>query len=94
MLAVSGNLTFALYLYNDTQWSRGGRTVVGYFVGNGKDMITIAGSFSGEGAQLENLDSTSNVGKPGLWVFQIDHHSDLVDLPCQDPVTGFELILE
>ena len=91
MLAVSGNLTFALYLYNNTQWSRGGRTVVGYFVGNGKDRITINGSFT---VAIQDIDSTSNVGKPGLWVFQIDHHSDNFTFPCQDSVTGFELILE
>ena len=89
MLAVSRHLTFALYLYNDTQWSRGGRTSVGYYVGNGKDFITINGSFT---EAIQDIDSTSNVGKPGLWVFQIDHHSGLVTLPCQDSVTGFSTI--
>ena len=96
MLAVSGNLTFALYLYDDLQWSRGGRAFAGYIVGKGKDSIILNRSLE-DAAKLENLDSTSNVGKPGLWVLQIDHHSDLVDLHCQDSVTGFstiELILE
>ena len=96
MLAVSGNLTFALYLYDEIQWSCSGREHAGYIVGKGKDFIILDKSINDE-AKLENLDSTSNVGKPGLWVLQIDHHSGLVDLHCQDSVTGFstiELILE
>ena len=93
MLAVSGSLTFALYLYDDIQWSHGDRALAGYITGNGQH-FTIPGSFS---VTIQDIESTSNVGKPGLWVLQIDHHSDLVDLPCQDSVTGFstiELILE
>ena len=86
MLAVSGNLTFAIYLYDDIQWSRGGRALAGYMTGDGQNLTIIPGSFT---EAIEDIESISNVGKPGLWVLQIDHHSDLVYLPCQDSVTGF-----
>ena len=84
---------FALYLYGDIQWSNSGRALAGYIVRN-RQHYTINGSFS---VTIQDIESTTNVGKPGLWVFQIDHYSGPVILPCQDSVTGFsiiELILE
>ena len=75
---------FTLYLYDDIQWSNEDRALAGYITGNGQH-YAIPGSFT---VTIQDIDSTSNVGKPGLWVFQIDHHSELVILDCQDPVTG------
>ena len=86
MLAVSGNQTFVIYLYDDIQWSREGKAFAGYISGDGRTIFEIDGSFN---TSIEEIESTTNVGKPGLWVFRVD---DPVYLSCQDSATGFPTI--
>ena len=79
-MAVSGNQTFAIYLYADglIQWSRDGRALAGYSAGDGQTYYNISGSLSTE---ILKISSTSNVGYPGLWVFRVDQNN-LVFLSC------------
>ena len=69
MLAVTGNQTFVMYLYDDIQWSLVGNAFAGYISGDGRTIFKIDGSFS---ISIEEIESTTNVGKPGLWVFRVD----------------------
>ena len=92
VLAVSGNHTYAIYLYalGLIQWTtsdaQGGVNglggtqppVAGYNAGDGIISFMIPGSLT---EQILNITSTSNVCVPGKWVFQLDEHN-VVDLQC------------
>ena len=87
-MAVSGNQTFAIYLYADglIQWSQEGKALAGYSAGDGQTYYNISGSLSTE---LLKISSTSNVGYPGLWVFRVDNN-DLVFLSCVNQWPGIQ----
>ena len=69
MLAVSGNQTFVIYLYDDIQPDHEGEAFAGYISGDGRTIFEIDGSFN---TSIEEIELTTNVGKPGLWVFRVD----------------------
>ena len=66
-----------MFIYGDIQW--GSRlTTIGF---NGLKSYNLPESFST--AAVLNLESTSNVGKPGVYIFRVDQSSNI-------PVTGIE----
>ena len=68
MVAVSGDQTYAIYLYADglIQWTKNKSSLAGYSAGDGITIYTIPGSLTED---LLNIPSTSNVGLAGMWVF-------------------------
>ena len=75
-----------MYLYADglIQWSQTGSALAGYNAGNGIISYTIPGSLS---LDILNIASTTNVERPGMWVFRVDQE-DLVLPSCDDNVLG------
>ena len=68
VLATSGSKSFVIFLYKDLQWG-GGEAVAGINAGDGINFITIPGSLSQD---ILSLTETSNVGNPGVWIFEVD----------------------
>ena len=62
-----------MFLYHDIQWSSG--TTIGFNAGDGVYYYTIPKSLTADG--VLNLDRTSNVGIPGMYIYRVD----------QDPCT-------
>ena len=73
VLATNGSITFALFLYHDIQWSR--VTIIGFNAGDGVKSFTVPESLTAN--SVLNLDSTSNVDIPGMYIYRVD----------QDPCT-------
>jgi len=82
VLATNGTQTYAIFLYADglIQWTTGDNqggvnglggnpAQVGFNNGDGTNFAVIPPSGT---ADVLNLDSTSNVNMPGVWIFQID----------------------
>ena len=80
VLVSDGSLSFAMFLYGKIQWitgdtsgvtgGRGGTPARAEFnAGDGKRIFTLPGS---QTASLINITTTSNVGVPGQWIFQIN----------------------
>ena len=76
VLATDGTRTFVLFLYEDIQWgssldSSTATAIVGFNAGDGgtrsfrlPDSLTDAG--------ILNLESASNIGIPGTFIFRVD----------------------
>ena len=62
-----------MFLYHDIQWSSG--TTIGFHAGDGVHYYIIPESLTTDG--VLNLDSTSNVDIPGMYIYRVD----------QDPCT-------
>ena len=73
VLATDGITTFVMFLYHDIQSSR--NTKIGFNAGDGVNYYTVPESLTADG--VLNLDSTSNVGIPGMYIYRVD----------QDPCT-------
>ena len=82
VLATNGTKSYVIFLYADLQWAApnqcNGNGVctpdanpaqVGFSAGDGMKYFTVNGF--GTDAVL-SLNSTSNVGRPGVWIFQVD----------------------
>ena len=63
-----------MFLYHDIQW-RTSDTTIGFNAGDGFNYYTVPDSTTADG--VLNLDSTSNVGIPGIYIYRVD----------QDPCT-------
>ena len=63
-----------MFLYHDIQWSSG--TTIGFNAGDGVHYYTVPESLTTDG--VLNLDDSSNVGIPGMYIYRID----------QDPCTN------
>ena len=61
-----------MFLYRDIQWSSG--TTIGFNAGDGVHYYTVPESLT---AGVLNLDNTSNVCIPGMYLYRVD----------QDPCT-------
>ena len=72
MLATNGRDTYAFFLYADglIQWTRDG-VQIGIDGGDGMNYFTVPGSLTPE---IINITHTSNVNRPGLWIFKLDRH--------------------
>ena len=92
VLAISGNETYAIYLYADglIQWTTsdvsgvnglgGDPALAGYNAGDGIISYTIPGSQTDD---IIEIASTSNVNVSGVWVFRLDEHDPVLP-PCDD----------
>ena len=82
MLVTDGSLSFVMLLYADglIQWNTGdsyggsngvGGTPaqVGFNAGDGINFATVPESHT---AEIINIDTTSNIGVPGVWAFQVN----------------------
>ena len=71
ILATDGTNSFVFFLYGDGEinsyFSR--RAQVGLNAGNGVDFISVNGSLT---SSIFNIDQDSNVGCPGVFVFQVN----------------------
>ena len=71
VLAINGNITFVIFLYHDIQWSS--EPKIGFNVlneGVNSFTYTVPESLITDG--VLNLDNTSNVGIPGIYVYRVD----------------------
>ena len=57
-----------MFLYHDIQWSSG--TTIGFNAGDGVHYYTVPESLTTDG--VLNLDSTSNVDLPGMYIYRVD----------------------
>ncbi|XP_065916878.1 uncharacterized protein [Dysidea avara] len=79
VLATSGVESFVMFLYADgrIQWTTGSRSgglggteaLAGINGGDGENFVTIPGSRT---SSIINIDKTSNIGVPGVWIFKVD----------------------
>ncbi|XP_065894702.1 sushi, nidogen and EGF-like domain-containing protein 1 [Dysidea avara] len=71
ILAYSAVESFVIFLYDDggIEWGRG---LAGINAGNRVSSVTIPGSRT---VNILNIDQTTNIGIPGVWVFQVDRVS-------------------
>ena len=81
VLATNEFESFAMFLYDDggIEWTTGDRSggvnglggneaVAGISAGDGVNVITIPGSLT---PSIIDIDNTSNVGIPGVWMFKV-----------------------
>ena len=89
-----GTLSFAMFLYADgeIQWTTGSASggsggfggtpaQVGFDAGDGERFFSVPGSQTND---IVNIDTTTNVGVPGVWMFQVN--GDVAD--CTDDEDG------
>ena len=82
MLVTDGSQSFVMFLYADglIQWTTGDSSggnngvggtpaQVGFNAGDGINFATVSES---RAAEIINIDTTSNIGVPGVWVFQVN----------------------
>ena len=97
MLATDGLKSFAIFLYADgeIQWTTGdasggsrglGGTPAhaGYNAGDGIRFALLPESDTPE---IINIDTTSNVGVPGVWMFEVDEENIAVGVCSNDSET-------
>ena len=75
VLATDGVMTFVVFNYEDIQWGSDG-TTVGFNAGDQLQFIALPESLTAEG--VLNLENTTNVGIPGVYIFKVD---ETIDLP-------------
>lgn len=86
-------MSFVLFLYADggIQWTTGTSSggsnglggeeaQVGFNAADGVRFSTVPGSRTPE---IINIDTTSNVGRPGVWVFRVDT-AEIAITECDD----------
>ncbi len=78
VLATDGNQTFVAFLYEDIQWGSSD-TTIGFNAGDQVRSFTLPES--GAVDDVLNLESTSNVGIPGTYIFRVDG-DEIVLPPC------------
>ena len=69
VLATDGNRTFVMFLYEDMQWGSA-QTRIGFNAGDTLQSITLTESLIID--DVLNLENTSNVGIPGVYIFRVD----------------------
>lgn len=67
VLLTDGHKSFASFLYQDIQW--GSNAQIGFNNGKGNKSFSIPEALTTETLHVETL---SNVGRPGVFVFQVD----------------------
>ena len=74
VLATDGEKTFVTFLYEDIQWGDA-ETTIGFNAGDQLQAITPPESLTTEG--VLNLENTTNVGIPGVYIFRVDQSLDV-----------------
>jgi hypothetical protein len=72
VLATDGNKTFVLFLYQDIQWRYGHRTAIGFSAGDRTRFFNLPESI--DFSKRLQLESLSNVGRPGTFIFRVDQN--------------------
>ena len=101
ILVTNGRRSFALFLYADgeIQWTTGDASggsggfggtpaQVGFNAGDGKRFANVTGS---QTSAIINIDSTTNVDRPGVWIFRIDEEEIEISQECRNDPTGTNL---
>uniref|UniRef100_A0A914CP32 Uncharacterized protein n=1 Tax=Acrobeloides nanus TaxID=290746 RepID=A0A914CP32_9BILA len=89
ILATNGAQAFAIFYYNNITWTTGDASggtnglggtpaFAGFDAGDGVHRYVITGSCN---SSIINLASETNIGKPGVWVFQIDDYTIITPPP-------------
>ncbi|XP_038045494.1 uncharacterized protein LOC119720051 isoform X4 [Patiria miniata] len=79
VLVTDGTRSFAMFNYEDIQWSYAQRDQVGFDAGDGVNFYLISEART---ADIVNIDERSNIGIRGRWLFRIDQSS--VELPTMN----------
>ena len=74
VIATDGIKTFVLFLYGDIQAARYdyGRNVMGFSAGDGIRSFALPESRSHYRYWPRRIERTSNVGRPGTFIFRVD----------------------
>ena len=67
-----------MFLYHDIQWSR--RTTIGFNAGDRVHYYTVPESLTAN--SVLNLDNTSNVGIPGMYIYRVDQDPCTYNITC------------
>ena len=70
-MATDGQTSFVLFLYNEIQW---GQASIGFNAGDGTRFFAFSGVLT---SATREIETQSNVGMPGIYVFQVDGSSIL-----------------
>ena len=66
-----------MFLYADIQWtSFGAGALAGIDAGDGSNHVTVPGSRT---LNILNIEETSNIGTPGVWMFKIGEGMSLLN---------------
>ena len=68
-LATDTVRTYLLFFYDEINWATD-MTTIGFSIGDDTNFFKLPESLTREG--ILNLDTMSNVGKPGVFVFRVD----------------------
>ena len=80
VLVTDGALSFVIFLYGDIQWGspvESNPAVAGVNVGDGIRQFNVSGSLTDD---IINIPTTTNVGVPGVWIFQLNAGNVSMDL--------------
>ena len=66
-----------MFLYADIQWA--GTALAGINAGNRVNHVTISGSRT---SSILDIEETSNVGIPGIWIFKVGESKVLYSYVC------------
>ena len=83
-MVTDGSLSFVIFLYGEIQWPAAGRgrpALVGVNAGDGIKQLNVSESLT---ADIINITTTSNIGVPGVWIFQVNGDDiNIGNLYCQ-----------
>ena len=95
--------SFVIFLYAEDgiQWTTGDASggsggfggtpaQVGFNAGDGIRFFSVPGSQTND---IVNIETTSNVGRPGVWMFRVDEE-EIVSSECSTQVDGEPCLLE
>ena len=85
VLVTDGSLSFVIFLYGEIQWAMvsGDPAVVGVNVGDGIRQQNVSESLTEE---IININTTSNTGVPGVWIFRLFEDDNITSL--DPPIIG------
>ena len=94
-MATDGTRSFVLFLYESITWTTGDASggsggfggtpaQVGFNAGDGIRFATVPGSRS---TDIADVEETSNVGVPGLWIYRVDEE-DITTGGCTQDSAG------
>jgi hypothetical protein len=72
VIATDGSKTFVLFLYQDIQWQLNGYTAIGFSAVDRTRFFNLPESI--DFSKRLQLESLSNVGRPGTFIFRVDQN--------------------
>jgi uncharacterized membrane protein len=75
-----GSLSFVIFLYGEIQWPVVGSNnpaLAGVNAGDGIQHLNVSKSLTEE---IININTTSNIGVPGVWIFQVNGDDISMDI--------------